>query len=84
MPDPKIRIYDLGRKKASVEDFPCCVIMVSDEIEQLSAEALEAARICANKVRQETLLGPGLSGVMSVKAARLEAARAVSYVGRRD
>ena len=50
MPDPKIRIYDLGRKKASVEDFPCCVHMVSDEIEQLSAEALEAARICANKV----------------------------------
>ena len=50
VPDPKIRIYDLGRKKASVEDFPCCVHMVSDEIEQLSAEALEAARICANKV----------------------------------
>jgi len=49
VPDPKIRIYDLGRKRASVEDFPCCVHMVSDEIEQLSAEALEAARICANK-----------------------------------
>merc|ERR1711963_352502 len=49
VPDPKIRIFDLGRKKAGVEDFPCCVHMVSDEIEQLSAEALEAARICANK-----------------------------------
>nr|CAB3265693.1 60S ribosomal protein L10-like [Phallusia mammillata] len=49
VPDPKIRIYDLGRKKANVQDFPLCVHMVSDELEQLSAEALEAARICANK-----------------------------------
>lgn len=47
--DPKIRIYDLGRKKASVEEFPLCVHLVSDEYEQLSSEALEAARICANK-----------------------------------
>merc|ERR1711893_373778 len=49
VPDPKIRIYDLGRKKAHVDDFPVCVNMVSDEKEQLSSEALEAARICANK-----------------------------------
>merc|ERR1712226_675387 len=49
VPDPKIRIYDLGRKKASVDDFPICVHLVSDEYEQLSSEALEAARICANK-----------------------------------
>ncbi|KAL1953049.1 hypothetical protein VTO42DRAFT_3721 [Malbranchea cinnamomea] len=49
VPDPKIKIFDLGRKKASVDDFPCCVHMVSDEYEQLSSEALEAARICANK-----------------------------------
>ena len=49
VPDPKIRIYDLGRKKANVDDFPLCVHMVSDEYEQLSGEALEAARICANK-----------------------------------
>nr|AIU94822.1 60S ribosomal protein [Phragmatopoma lapidosa] len=49
VPDPKIRIYDLGRKKASVDDFSLCVHMVSDEYEQLSSEALEAARICANK-----------------------------------
>lgn len=50
MPDPKIRIFDLGRKKARVEDFPLCVHLVSDEYEQLSSEALEAGRICANKV----------------------------------
>jgi len=49
VPDPKIRIYDLGRKKARVDEFPLCVHLVSDEFEQLSAEALEAGRICANK-----------------------------------
>ena len=50
VPDPKIRIYDLGRKKAGVDEFPLCVHLVSDELEQLSAEALEAGRICCNKV----------------------------------
>ncbi|SGZ28705.1 BQ5605_C027g10417 [Microbotryum silenes-dioicae] len=49
VPDPKIRIFDLGRKKASVDDFPFCCHLVSNEYEQLSSEALEAARICANK-----------------------------------
>merc|ERR1712018_261524 len=49
VPDPKIRIFDLGRKKAGVDEFPLCVHLVSDEYEQLSAEALEAASICANK-----------------------------------
>ena len=49
VPDAKIRIFDLGRKKASVDDFPMCVHLVSNEYEQLSSEALEAARICANK-----------------------------------
>lgn len=52
VPDAKIRIFDLGRKKASVEDFPLCVHLVSDEYEQLSSEALEAGRICANKVNK--------------------------------
>ena len=50
MPDPKIRIFDLGRKKADVREMPLCVHLVSDEYEQLSSEALEAGRICANKV----------------------------------
>ncbi|RKP33421.1 60S ribosomal protein L10-A [Dimargaris cristalligena] len=49
VPDAKIRIYDLGRKKAGVDEFPLCVHLVSNEYEQLSSEALEAARICANK-----------------------------------
>ncbi|XP_064618971.1 large ribosomal subunit protein uL16-like [Lineus longissimus] len=49
VPDPKIRIFDLGRKKAEVDDFPLCIHLVSDEYEQLSSEALEAGRICCNK-----------------------------------
>ena len=49
VPDPKIRIYDLGRKKATVDEFPLCIHLISNEREQLSSEALEAARICANK-----------------------------------
>lgn len=49
VPDPKIRIFDLGRKRAAVDEFPLCVHLVSNEREQLSSEALEAARICANK-----------------------------------
>ena len=50
VPDPKIRAYDIGYKKAGVEDFPICVNLVSKELEQISSEALEAARIAANKV----------------------------------
>jgi len=49
VPDAKIRIFDLGRKKAGVDEFPLCVHMMSNERENLSSEALEAARICANK-----------------------------------
>ncbi|KAI8819255.1 ribosomal protein L10e/L16 [Fimicolochytrium jonesii] len=49
VPDPKIRIFDLGRKKAGVDEFPCTVHLLSDEYEQISSEALEAARITANK-----------------------------------
>lgn len=54
MPDPKIRIFDLGRKRATVDDFPLCIHLVSNEYEQLSSEALEAARICANKYLVKT------------------------------
>ena len=44
----------MGRKRASVDEFPYCVHLVSDEYEQLSSEALEAARICANKYVTKT------------------------------
>ena len=49
VPDAKIRIYDMGAKKTPVMNFPLCVHLLSDEYEQISSEALEAARICANK-----------------------------------
>jgi large subunit ribosomal protein L10e len=39
----------LGRKKANVDEFPLTVHLLSDEYQQISSEALEAARICANK-----------------------------------
>lgn len=49
VPDPKIQIYDVGRKDAPTDDFPLCVHLVSGEYEQLSSEALEAGRIVVNK-----------------------------------
>mmetsp|Transcript_7217 Transcript_7217/g.14825 ORF Transcript_7217/g.14825 Transcript_7217/m.14825 type:complete len:209 (-) Transcript_7217:388-1014(-) len=49
VPDPKIRIFDLGRKKAGVDEFPFAAHLVSDEKEQLSSEAIEAARVACNK-----------------------------------
>jgi len=49
VPDPRIRIYDAGKKKAEVEEFPFCVHLVSLEKEQISSEALEACRVATNK-----------------------------------
>merc|ERR1711974_169589 len=49
VPDAKLRIYDLGRKRADVNDCPCCCHLISNEKEQISSEALEAARISCNK-----------------------------------
>jgi large subunit ribosomal protein L10e len=49
VPDPKIRIFDCGNKKAGVDFFPFVAHLVSDEKEQISSEALEAARVACNK-----------------------------------
>jgi large subunit ribosomal protein L10e len=49
VPDPKIRIYDAGNRKTPVDGFPYCAHIVSQEREQITSEALEAARIQANK-----------------------------------
>ena len=49
VPDSKLRIYDIGKKKAVFDEFPHCVHLVSGEKEQITSEALEAARIAANK-----------------------------------
>ena len=37
VPDPKIRIYDIGNRRAAVEEFPCVVHLVCDEREQVRA-----------------------------------------------
>jgi len=49
VPDPKIRSFDIGRKRAPAEEFPLCVHLISLEKQQLSSEALEAARVAVNK-----------------------------------
>merc|ERR1711972_311987 len=49
VPDPKIRIFDTGKKKIPCEEFPSAVHMVCDEKQQITSEALEAARISVNK-----------------------------------
>merc|ERR1711997_1025840 len=49
VPDPKIRIYDVGMKRTDVDVYPLCVHLASWEKENVSSEALEAARIAANK-----------------------------------
>eukprot|EP01084_Bolivina_argentea_P052826 97005_1 len=49
VPDGKLRIYDIGYKSAPVDHFPLCVHLCSGEEEQVSSEALEAARIVVNK-----------------------------------
>ena len=49
VPDPRIRQYDCGKKTAEADMFPACVHLVSWEREQVGSEALEAARVAANK-----------------------------------
>merc|ERR1711862_914283 len=49
VPDAKIRIYETGKKRIPCDEFPAAVHMVSDELQHISSEALEAARIAANK-----------------------------------
>ncbi|CAI2380293.1 unnamed protein product [Moneuplotes crassus] len=55
VPDPKLRIYDCGNKKAQANEFPSCVHLVSWEKEQVGSEALEVARIAANKYMVNTV-----------------------------
>ena len=49
VPEPKLKIYESGAKGAACAELPLCVHMVSDELEQVSSEALEAGRIVINK-----------------------------------
>merc|ERR1712224_534116 len=52
VPDPKLRIYDVGKKKAPYTAFSSCVHLVCYEKEQITSEALEASRIACNKYMQ--------------------------------
>lgn len=54
VPDSKIRIYDCGAKRMSVDAFPFVAHLVSGEKEQLTACALEAARVACNKYLVKT------------------------------
>jgi large subunit ribosomal protein L10e len=49
VPEAKIKIYDVGAKKAPVDLFPFVAHLVCDEKQQISSEALEACRIAINK-----------------------------------
>ena len=48
VPESKIRIYDVGNKKAPVDLFPLAHL-VCDKKQQISSEALEAYRVAVNK-----------------------------------
>ena len=50
VPDPKIRAYDVGNVSANYDALPICVNLVTKEMEQISSEALEAARVASNKI----------------------------------
>lgn len=49
VPDSKLAIYELGKKTAEVMEFPLLVELISLENQNISAEALEASRVCINK-----------------------------------
>ena len=49
VPDAKIRAYDIGYKRGAHDQFPIHICLVSKELEQISSESLEAARVACNK-----------------------------------
>jgi len=51
--DPKIRVYDVGMKRKGVDVFPFWAHLVSWEKENVSSEALEAARIACNNAGKD-------------------------------
>ena len=54
VPDLKIKIWDSGRRKAEVLDFPACINLVSHARENISEQALDAARIAAHHYMVKT------------------------------
>ena len=44
VPEAKIKIYDIGNKKAAVDEFPCVVHLCCDEREQVRRARAGAPR----------------------------------------
>merc|ERR1712124_48571 len=55
VPESKIKIFDVGAKKAPVDLFPFVCHLVCDEKQQISSEALEACRVAINKHLTKTI-----------------------------
>jgi large subunit ribosomal protein L10e len=55
VPESKLQIFDVGAKAESSHSFPLCIHLVSGELEQISACALEAARVVVNKHLTKTI-----------------------------
>jgi large subunit ribosomal protein L10e len=55
VPESKIKIFDVGNKKAPVDLFPFVAHLVCDEKQQISSEALEACRVAVNKHLTKTI-----------------------------
>ena len=49
VPEPKSKVLDAGNKKASPDQLPLTVHLISHERQHLSSESLDAARISANR-----------------------------------
>ena len=49
VPDSKMKLFDGGKKKAPCDLFPAIVHLICLEKENISSEALEAARVSCNK-----------------------------------
>jgi len=52
VPDPKIRIFHMGNRKA---EFPVLVYLIAEEAGQIRHFALEAARITANRFLDKSI-----------------------------
>ncbi|CAC27062.1 60S ribosomal protein L10 [Guillardia theta] len=49
VPEPKIKLYDLGNKSCDEKSLPLCVHLISDDFQQISSESIESARVACNK-----------------------------------
>ena len=55
VPDPRIQRYETGVRSAKSKDLPICTRLILLEHENISAEALEAARVSSNRYMMKTM-----------------------------